>query len=102
MDTIDFTKLNDDALNAYLFGVVYDCLPGCPLGDCPLADLPRGSLSETFDTLVAMPRVDKMALLLVPQECPYRDHPPPPAPPVREKRDEPAHDIIHLMEFYGR
>jgi hypothetical protein len=101
MDAIDFTRLNDDALNAFLFGVVYDCLPGCPERDCPLADLPRGSLSETFDALVVMPRVDKLALLLIPEECPSRNHPPPAKAPGRAA-SEPAHDIIHLLQFYGQ
>ena len=100
MDQIDFTTLNDDALNAFLFGVVYECLPGCPEGDCPLADLPRDSLSDTFDALVVMPRVDKLALLLVPEACPSRDHPPPESPP-KANADDPSHDIIHLQQFYG-
>ncbi len=100
-DGLDIAKLNDDALNAYLFGVVYDCLPGCPEGDCPLADLPRDTLSDTFDALVAMPRVDKLALLLVPEACPSRGHPPPDAPP-KAPVDDPAHDIIHLLQFYGQ
>jgi len=100
MDPIDPDKLNDDALNAYLFGIVYDCLPGCPENDCPLHDLPRETLSDTFDALVTMPRVDKLALLLVPEECPSRDHPPPETEP-KPKAEEPAYDIIHLLQFYG-
>ena len=71
-ERFDYTRLNDDALNALLFGFVYNCLPDCPEGDCPLADLPRASLSATFDALAAMPRVDKLALALVPQHCPNR------------------------------
>jgi hypothetical protein len=101
MNDLDCTNLNDDALNAYLFGIVYDCLPGCPEGDCPLADLPRENLSATFDALVEMPRVDKLALLLVPEACPSRDHPPPEAP-AKAAADDPAHDIIHLLQFYGQ
>ena len=101
MDPIDIDKLNDDALNAYLFGVVYDCLPGCPEGDCPLADLPRETLSHTFDALVEMPRVEKLALLLIPEECPSRDHPRPTAPPKPDAEDG-THDIIHLLQFYAQ
>ncbi|MDX1594631.1 MAG: hypothetical protein R3298_10290 [Gammaproteobacteria bacterium] len=101
MDDFDPTRLNDDGLNAYLFGIVYDCVPGCPEADCPLADLPRWTLSATFDALVAMPRVDKLALLLIPEGCPSRGHPPPDVP--RAARDAgPVHDIIHLLQFYGR
>ena len=69
MEVEKLKTYDDDALTALLFGVVIDCLAACGETECPLRDLPNGSLSALFDALLALPRYDKLELLVLPDCC---------------------------------
>ena len=71
MNPVDHNALNDDGLNAYLFGLVFDCPITCHVA-CPVHNLPLPSLSDTFDAIFSMPRDNKLELIDYPLQCTRR------------------------------
>lgn len=103
MGEVDHNVLNDDGLNAYLFGLVFDCPMSCDRA-CPVHNLPLPSLSATFDAIDALPRSDKLELVEFPLLCTTRRELA--ARALREEIDEGESgtleqpDIKHLIPQY--